>query len=255
MFRNLDPMLPSEPLANFHLRSVNLLPSNSIHPFNFDARERSIVARAWTYGWAISRNTDTPIERLGYFQIFVGKPDQTTRYVLPHFDHELIKRLVGTEASPGSWLKVCAPIDRLSPLLSTGWNIHAPEFLMSANLISNEAPIIEGYRVQTESSGVLTFVKLITAEGDLAASGQVAVADSFATFDKIVTAEAHRRRGLGRHVMSILSSLSLDLGVKRGVLVATEEGAALYKALGWSLVSPIAAASHLNAHTLGPSVA
>ncbi len=247
-------MLPCEHLVNFHFRSVNLLPSNSIHPCSFDARERSIVARAWTYGWAVSRHTQTPMERVGYFQIFVGKPDQTTRYVLPHFDQELIQRLVSTEAGPGSWLKVCAPIDRLSPLLSGGWDIHAPEFLMSANLIGDDVPAVEGYRVQTENSGALTFVKLITAAGDLAASGQMAVADSFATFDKIVTAEAHRRRGLGRYVMSILSSLSLDSGVKQGVLVATEEGAALYKALGWSLVSPVAAASHSNLQALDPSV-
>lgn len=214
-------------------------------------RERFIVARAWTYGWAVSRHAQTPIERAGYFQVFVGKPDQTTRYVFPHFDQELIQRLVCTEAGPGSWLKVCAPIDRLSPLLSTGWEVHAPEFLMSTNLIGDDVPAVEGYRVQTENLGALTLVKLITGERDLAASGQVAIADAFATFDKIVTAEAHRRRGLGRYVMSILSRLSLDLGVKQGVLVATEDGAALYKALGWSLVSPIAAASH----ALDPSVA
>lgn len=126
---------------------------------------------------------------------------------------------------------------------------------MSTNLIGDDVPAIEGYRVETENLGALTLVKLTTVAGDLAASGQVAVADAFATFDKIVTAEAHRRRGLGRYVMSILSRLSLDLGVKQGVLVATEEGAALYKALGWSLVSPIAAASHSNLRALDPSVA
>lgn len=221
------------------------LPSlNSEQTLSSGTLDRVVATRAWAYGWAISRGTQTPIERSGYFQIVVGRPEQTTRYVLPHLDQGLLHELVSTQTGPGSWLKACAPIESVSPLLSTHWKVHEPEFLMSTDLVGGHLPAIDGYRMHTDSAGALALAKLIADTGEIAASGQVAIDGSFATFDQIVTAETHRRKGLGRHIMAALSNLSLDLGARQGVLVATEAGAALYKALGWSMVSPVTAASH-----------
>jgi GNAT superfamily N-acetyltransferase len=120
---------------------------------------------------------------------------------------------------------------------------------MSTNLARSEAPVIRGYGVNTDRSGALAFAKIVSETGELAASGQVAIDGSFASFDQIVTAEAHRRRGLGRHLMTTLTNMSLDLGATQGVLVATEAGAALYSALGWSMVSPVTTASNSGPHT------
>ena len=114
---------------------------------------------------------------------------------------------------------------------------------MSTNLVGSSAPFIAGYRLHTDKVGALAFARLVTNTGALAASGQAAIDGSFATFDKIVTAEAHRRKGLGRCIIAALSNCSLALGAKHGLLVATEAGAALYNALGWSMVSPVTAAS------------
>ena len=224
---------------------------NSNYPAESNTLDRSVATRAWAYGWAISRRAQTPVEHSGYFQVIVGKPEQMTRYVLPHFDQELIQRLVSIESGPGTWLKICAPSDIVSPLLSNNWDIHEPEFLMSTRLAGSHAPATRGYRIHTESAGALAFAKIVTETGELAASGQVAIDDSFASFDQIVTVETHRRRGLGRHLMTALTSMSLDLGAKQGVLVATEAGAALYKALGWSMVSPVTAASHSSSPAHG----
>lgn len=193
---------------------MTLPSSNSECTFNAGTLDRSVATRAWAYGWAISRRTQTPIERPGCFQILVGKPEQTTRYVLPHLDQKLLRELVSTEAGPGSWLKICAPIESVSQLLSIHWNIHEPEFLMSANLAGGYAPVIDGYRMHTDSVGALAFAKLIADTGEIAASGQVAVDGPFATFDQIVTAETHRRKGLGRHIMTALSNISLNLGAR-----------------------------------------
>jgi GNAT superfamily N-acetyltransferase len=207
------------------------------------ALDQSVAAQAWTYGWAICRHTDAPIPCAGYFRIFVGKPEQVTRYVLPHLDHELLRRLVCTEAAPGTWLKVCASVESVSPLLSSRWHIHDPEFLMSTNRAGRCGSALEGYRLHTEQVGALMLAKLIADTGELAASGQAAIDGGFATFDQIVTAEAHRRKGLGRCIMAALSNCALKLKATRGVLVATEAGAALYQALGWTLVTPVTAAS------------
>jgi GNAT superfamily N-acetyltransferase len=120
---------------------------------------------------------------------------------------------------------------------------------MSTHLVGSDAPVHGGYRVHTDRSGALAFAKIVAETGELAASGQVAIDDSFACFDQIVTTEAHRRRGLGRRLMTALTNMSLDLGARQGVLVATQAGAALYNALGWSMVSPVTAASHTGVHT------
>jgi hypothetical protein len=216
---------------------------NSERTLDTDALDRSVVAQAWTYGWAISRRTQTPVRHAGYFQIVVGQPDQTTRYVFPCLDRVLLPKLVSTEVGPGSWLKICAPLEGVAQFLSRHWHVHEPEFLMSTDLTGGDLPVPEGYRLHTDNTGALAFARLIAASGEVAASGQVAIDGTFATFDQIGTEETHRRKGLGRLIMTALSNVSLDLGAKQGVLVATEAGAALYKAMGWSLVSPVTAAS------------
>ena len=203
----------------------------------------SIAARAWARGWAISRSTPAPIERPGCFQILVGKPEQTTRYVFPRFDQDVLRQLLAAEAGPGTWLKICAPREQVTGLLSGDWTVHAPEFLMSVPLADGADPVIAGYRTRIERRGALALVTIVADSGELAASGQAALDGEFATFDQIVTAEAHRRKGLGRLVMSALSTAARDAGARQGVLVATEAGAALYQAIGWFLVSPVTAAS------------
>ncbi|WP_457323088.1 GNAT family N-acetyltransferase [Roseateles sp. P5_E11] len=225
-----------------------MIPSsiNSEGDRNAGALDPAVAARALACGWAISRRTPAPVRRSGCFQISVGKPGQTTRYVLPALDRHLLQELV-TETGPGSWLKICAPRESVSPLLSHHWQFHEPEFLMSTDLRGGDTTAPEGYRIQTDKVGEVAFARLIAGSGEIAAGGQVAIEGPFATFDQIVTAEAHRRKGLGRRVMTILSSIALDLEARQGVLVATESGAALYKAMGWSLVSPVTAASYPTA--------
>lgn len=186
-----------------------------------------------------------PVRYAGYLHVFVGKPDQMRRYVLPQLDEDLLRRLIATEAGrPGTWLKICAARERVSPLLSGAWTLHEPEFLMAADLVGGSPTIAAGYRLETQDVGALAKARLLAVDtGEVAASGQAAIDGSFASFDQIVTDPAHRRKGLGRSIMAALSNCALDRGARHGVLVATEAGAALYRTLGWSLVSPVTAAS------------
>src|SRR5437868_4183580 len=85
----------------------------------------AVAAHAWASGWAISRRTPAPVKRSGYLQISVGKPEQTTRFVLPCLERALLQQLV-SEIGPGSWLKICAPLDRVSDLLPPPWDVHEP---------------------------------------------------------------------------------------------------------------------------------
>lgn len=69
----------------------------------------------------------------------------------------------------------------------------------------------------------------------LAAEGTMAVIDGWVTFDAVETTPAYRRRGLGRHVMQVLSSRATDAGAGQGVLAASAEGGTLYTSLGWTV--------------------
>lgn len=70
-------------------------------------------------------------------------------------------------------------------------------------------------------------------EGRLAAEGTVGVLGSDAIFDVVETSPTHRRRGLGRYVISMLTTWAIDHGATTGLLAASAEGASLYSALGW----------------------
>jgi GNAT superfamily N-acetyltransferase len=67
----------------------------------------------------------------------------------------------------------------------------------------------------------------------IAAEGSVGVLETDAVFDAVETSPGHQRRGLGRHVMSVLTAWSVDHGATTGLLAASADGAGLYTALGW----------------------
>lgn len=67
----------------------------------------------------------------------------------------------------------------------------------------------------------------------IASEGIACVLGTDAVFDGIETSPGHRRRGLGRHVMSALTAWAVGQGATTGLLAASTDGAALYAALGW----------------------
>lgn len=112
-----------------------------------------------------------------------------------------------------------------------------------AMALNDIAPVThDGYQVSVSTSGAVSDAEIRARDGQLAARGRVAQCDGIATFDQIVTEPAHQRKGLGRIIMATLGNLSIAHEAKVGPLVATEQGRALYQAMGWTLVSPVTAA-------------
>ena len=93
---------------------------------------------------------------------------------------------------------------------------------------------------RNEQENGRSFARYRRSSERVAAAGHVAVVEDAAIFDRISTDAAHRRRGLGRAVMCALDAASRTLGARRGVLGATADGYAMYRALGWHLQSPLA---------------
>ncbi|OIJ63916.1 GNAT family N-acetyltransferase [Streptomyces mangrovisoli] len=89
------------------------------------------------------------------------------------------------------------------------------------------------YEREVRTDGPVTVVSLHDASGELAARGTMAVVGAHAIADRIETDAAHRRRGLGRAMMSALAESAVSQGARTGLLIASEEGRRLYASLGW----------------------
>ncbi|MBG6084159.1 GNAT family N-acetyltransferase [Zhihengliuella flava] len=100
-----------------------------------------------------------------------------------------------------------------------------------------EEPISpDGFTLQTERDSTRAYVSVHVEDAPelVAASGHVTVVEDYAVFDRIVTTEDYRRRGLGSLVMRALAALALEHDVSEGLLIATVDGQGLYGYLGWT---------------------
>lgn len=200
------------------------------------------VVRGWVFGWAVSRGTAVPVEVVEGLRVDVRRPGQVVRYVLPRYDVRVVRELAERLGQSGSWLKVCAEPEVVREALPAGWRVEPPEFLMSKGLSVVPGPQHTTYGVEVAGDERLVEVRVVAADGEVAARGQGAFARGAMTVDQVVTEPAHRRRGLGRTVMAALERAAVERGVVRGVLVATEDGLGLYGSLGWTVDSPVTAA-------------
>ncbi|MCB5911191.1 GNAT family N-acetyltransferase [Streptomyces pinistramenti] len=96
--------------------------------------ELARLVGVWADGWARARRTAVPLAVPGGFRIEVGQPRHVARYVLPAADPDVLRELVRGIDAPGLWLKVCAPRERIEPLLPPGWQFSEPQYLMTAPL-------------------------------------------------------------------------------------------------------------------------
>lgn len=193
------------------------------------------VVQAWTAGWSISRGAAQPVAVPGGFRIEVGLPDHVRRFVLPVIDREVIRDLVNQIDIPGTWLKVFAPKEEVLPLLTPDWEIGEPGFLMTTRLRHTHVNLPDGYSVRTSTLAGVIIAQVLTADGQVAARGQMGVAGPDAIADQIVTEADHRRRGLGSVVMGTLGNEAMAQGAGRGILGASPEGRALYESIGWTM--------------------
>ncbi|MGR6913200.1 GNAT family N-acetyltransferase [[Actinomadura] parvosata] len=200
------------------------------------------TVRAWVEGWVISRNAPRPVPEPWGLRVDVGLPGHVARHIVAAPTPQTLRRLTSTLHTPGTWLKLCAPAESVAPLLTPGWAVQDPEFMMTAPLTRDPAPIPDGYHLAVTTRAGVTAVRLLTGAGEVAARGQFALARSTAVVDQVETAADHRRRGLGTVVMRTIAATAASRGARTGVLVATAQGQALYSTLGWTLHTPVTAA-------------
>lgn len=186
-------------------------------------------------------------------------------YILANPDEAALKAVSAeVQKHPGRLLTVIgtpppppAPADVALKTVSSG------EVLMVVDMGGQdvEAPIVpEEFEAEVRRNDPDWFLVTITStdqhsqgEGSVAARGRVAAVDGYAVFDRIWTAPAFRRQGLGSLVMRYLASLVLEHDVEEGMLVASADGQALYGHLGWSELAEVTVYGAPQDGTLNPS--
>jgi GNAT superfamily N-acetyltransferase len=201
-----------------------------------------LVVRSWVEGWAISRGVPPPETLAIGFRLNVGLPEQLARYVLPAFDPNELFDLAASINTPWIFIKVCAAASLVADALPKVWTVQTPRYMMTAALSD-----LPNHRVGEFSPFISVERSVITAElrhldGTVVANGRGALIGACCVFDQIATKENHRRRGLGRAIMCMLTQAAIEHGCYRGVLVATSDGFALYTAIGWNFHSDVTSA-------------
>jgi GNAT superfamily N-acetyltransferase len=198
--------------------------------------DRELI-ETWLTGWARARDVGQPADLGDCWRVEIGWPSQKMRYVFPLPSREL-PNLAATITDPLIYLKAFVTADAMTALLPPGWAVEPQCVMMLLDDLNSTQPVLPaGYRLEQGGRNA----RILYADA-VVASGQVVEEKSLAVFVGIKVDAAHRRRGLGRAVMGALTAMARDLDARRGALVATQEGQALYQALGWRDYAPYVSA-------------
>ncbi|AXJ94730.1 MULTISPECIES: GNAT family N-acetyltransferase [unclassified Sphingomonas] len=194
------------------------------------------LVRGWLAARSVSRGLPAPVADHGGWRVDTGGEDEHRRYVFAAAGAGLVDLVNGIDA-PRIFVKLCADEATLRALVPPRWSVLPANCMMVRDGPASAATLPAGYRMTVDTNGSVTRVDLIAADGSLAARGYAAESDGVFAYDRIVTEEAHRRRGLGRVVMATLAAARRD-AASREVLTATPMGRALYETIGWQVYAP-----------------
>lgn len=202
------------------------------------------LARSWVDGWTVSRRVSKPVDEPWGLSIQVGLQGQMVRHVLLDADAETARGLIGSVTGPATYVKAFLAPDVMRPWFSPEWMPTDPGFLMAVDLCPSAVRAPRGYTATTETADGVIVVRVLAADGELAARGQVGLTGAAGVFDQIVTDEGHRRLGLGTVVMGALTDAAIESGATTGLLGATVQGRALYETLDWKVLAPLTGFIH-----------
>ncbi|KIQ66629.1 GNAT family acetyltransferase [Kitasatospora griseola] len=202
------------------------------------------LIRRWLDGWTVARAVPEaePVGSAG--DGLRSKCDQPGREIevfalRADEDPESLARLAASVAAAQqiTWLTVptLRPSAVEAVVSAAGLELlHRSEWFMTTDLTEHpqHAPAAP-YEREVRTEGAVTVVSLHGPSGEIAARGTIAVIGPDAIADRIETDPAHRRRGLGRAMMSALAAAAVARGARTGLLIASEEGQRLYSSLGW----------------------
>lgn len=196
------------------------------------------ILEKWLKAWALSRELSLPIRWKSGYKIDVGYEKQKTRYVFAELNDDFVQ-LSKAITEPWVFLKVCASPQEVERKISGKWEIQPQGYMMSCVFPMNipKVSLPDSYEVKFHSYNSTILIKIMTKNGTLASTGRVVIVDDLAVYDRVSTEENHKRKGLATLVIKELERIALSKGVRKNLLVATEEGKLLYESLGWTVYS------------------
>lgn len=195
---------------------------------------------AWQAAHSIARGSPLPVHDRGGFRVDTHSEKEVKRWVFPR-QCDGLRAIAHGITAPRHYLKLCGSDDELRNALPARWEIQPANYFMTAAATLDTQSLPQGYRMELHHAGPVTRACVIAPDGGLAASGCAAeTADAF-IYDRIETAQDHRRKGLGVAVMTALATARKSVASPQ-LLVATADGRSLYAKLGWTVLAPFAAA-------------
>ncbi|MGN7917267.1 hypothetical protein [Lysobacter sp. 22409] len=197
---------------------------------------------AWQAAHSIARGSPVPVHDRGGFRVDTYSEKEVKRWVFPALCDGL-REIAREITAPRHYLKLCGSDEELRSALPARWAIQPANYLMTTAVADLDTkPLPAGYRMELHRAGPVTRASVIAPNGDLAATGCAAESAEAFIYDRIETAQDHRRKGLGVAVMVALGSARNSVASQQ-LLVATEDRRGLYANLGWTVLAPFAAAS------------
>jgi GNAT superfamily N-acetyltransferase len=193
------------------------------------------LLRRWVEGWRLCRGLEPAIEYDDALAVVLRLPGRDRELFALTDDPAVVDRLA-TGLVADVWLTVTTQYgDQVARRLAdTGLAPFAEQkMLMTIALPDHPQPATASYELELSTDGPLEYVRLLAADGTVAARGMTAIVGRDAVMHDIQTDPAHRRRGLGSVVMGALRRRAVERGASRGLLMATAEGVHLYRKLGW----------------------
>ncbi|GAB2677880.1 GNAT family N-acetyltransferase [Kribbella swartbergensis] len=193
------------------------------------------LLRRWIEGWRLCRGLDPVIEYDDALAVVLGLPGRD-RELFALTDEPAVVARLAARTTGDVWLTVTTQDgDGVARRLAeAGLEPFAEQkMLMTIALHDHPRPATTSYELEISSEGPLEYVRILAADGSVAARGMAAIVGTDAVMHDIQTDPAHRRRGLGSVVMGALARRAAERGAETGLLMASAEGVHLYRTLGW----------------------
>lgn len=194
--------------------------------------DRDLIA-GWVKARSVARSLPVPVADHGGWRVDTRSDIEWCRYIFAALD-PAITALARSIAQPRVFVKVCAEAPELRRILPERWQVLETNWVMTGSDLPVVFEVPAGCTAKVETRSGAIHVSVIAPDTTLAASGYAAETAGVFAYDRIVTRPDHRRRGLGRAVMGLLQSQRTS-DTSRDVLVATDQGRALYTSLGWCM--------------------
>jgi len=196
----------------------------------------------WVAGWAGCRGYETRREGRFPAAFRADTTHQWEYFAFDPTDSEFADLAAKTAEVPARVLTILTNDVARYTFLGQANGLHVTSASQTMMIVDMETQDAEDpwlsdddLKLETSRAGGVHHA-VVRADDEIAASGRVFVVGHTAIFDKIVTAEAYQRRGLGSFIMKALAAQAFEHDVDSGLLLASLDGQKLYSHLGWRMV-------------------